>query len=174
MRSAVTASFVLAFAAGCASKGAAPAAATAPTSTPAPAPAAPAPAQVSASFTSSYERVWQALQAAYPSLGLKVNAIDTTAHALGFSGIVRRKIGKMPISTYFGCGMSAGDHIADSYDVTLVVASQVTRSPDGRILVTTHARAGARAPQFSSDNARCTTNGRLERALFDSLTARLR
>jgi hypothetical protein len=127
----------------------------------------------SESFSSSLDRVWDALLASYPALGLKANAIDDTLRAVGYSGIIRRRIGKVPISTYFGCGRAAGEYIADSYDITLVVASQVTRGPDGKALVTTHARAGARAPQFSGDNASCTSTGRLERAIFDSLNARL-
>jgi len=166
---------VLVLAAGCAGKGSAPP--TPVPNTPATQAASPADlprsAPLSQSFLVTYERLWQALPLAYASLGMKVNAADTATRAVGFAAVVRRKIGGVPISKYFDCGRSQIDIIADAYDISLVVASQVGRSSQGGIVVTTHARASAKAPTIAHDIALCSSTGVLERALYDSLKVKL-
>ncbi len=129
---------------------------------------------VSENFLATYDRLWAALPGVYASLGIKVNVADTTTRSVGFAGTVRRKLGVAALSTYFDCGRAQTEIIADSYDLSVIVASQVGRSSEGRLVVSTHATARARAPQFAHDVALCSSKGMLERALFDSLRARVR
>jgi hypothetical protein len=135
-------------------------------------PAATAP--VSRGFMASYERVWRALPEAFASLGITANVADTSTRAMGFAGMVRRKIGHEPVSKYFSCGRTDQNEMAaDLYDVSAVLATQVGRSANGRIIVTTKARATAKSASFAHDNVFCTSTGFFESAIFDSLKVKL-
>jgi len=139
----------------------------APASTPVGAPLSSSGVRINSTF----ERIWAALPRAYAAVGITVNAIDTATRAVGFGGLIRKKLGDTPLSTYFECGTQIGPN-ADSYDITLVVASQVGRDPKtSQLVVTTGLRISARSPAFASTTTICTSKGELERRLMAALRA---
>jgi hypothetical protein len=123
----------------------------------------------SETFVASPDAVWAALGRAYASVGLKVNGVDTVTRTMGFAGIIRRNLKGTRLSTFFDCGAQMGAN-ADSYDITLYVASQVASNPQTRnILVTTGLRVSGQNPAFASTKSACTTKGELERRIMDAI-----
>ena len=128
----------------------------------------------SLSIAASPERIWAALPKAYKSVGITVNAADTTTRSMGFAGMIRHELGGTRLSKFFSCGSQIGEN-ADSYDINLFVASQVASDPQTRrILVTTGLRVSARSPAFAGTTTVCTSTGELERRIMTALQAEVR
>jgi len=170
----------LAIVVGCVPVGGGPTSSTTPQPAAADAPAPPVTQDASVhaprsqSFEATPERVWAALPRAYKSVGLTVNGVDTVTRTMGFAGIIRQKLGGVRLSTYFGCGNQMGEN-ADTYDITLYVASQVASNPQTRrILVTTGLRVSGRSPAFASTTTICTTKGELERRIMAAIEEEVR
>jgi hypothetical protein len=121
------------------------------------------------SFEATPDRVWAAVARAYAAVGLKINGVDSVTRTMGFAGIIRGSLKGTRLSAFFDCGSQMGAN-ADSYDITLYIATQVASNPQTRrILVTTGLRVSGQSPAFASTRSVCTTKGELERRIMDAI-----
>lgn len=120
-------------------------------------------------------RSWDALRAAYDSVGVAVGTLDPRTHTIGNLGYkVRQRLGRAPLSRYLDCGGSTqvGPN-ADSYDVMLRVTSTLTPAGAEATTLTTTVEAEARPATFNQSWMRCTSKGALEKRLTDLVRAQL-
>ncbi len=131
----------------------------------------PLPGTVRAAFAVSIDRAFTLTRDVYAAAGLRINAADSSAHALGDSLTVHGMLTRFPASAIVDCGTLAGGKNADSVDLRLFVTSHIEpRSPAGSWMTNT-VRAVAR-PAGAPPSA-CRSLGTLERLLVDSLRSRL-
>jgi hypothetical protein len=130
---------------------------------------------VSTPVSYSLDQVWRVLPAVYAALGIPVQLIDPKTHQVGNEGFKTRKtLGTTPLSTYIECGKTQIGENADSYDVVLTVLTSVQPGNSGGSNVVTTIEASAKPVTYSQEYSRCSSKGRLEAQLVDSLMARLR
>lgn len=117
------------------------------------------------------DALWQAAPNVYRSLGLPVEVRDPEERALGSGAVVlNRRLGDTRLSRYLDCGRNITGARADQAQVTLEVVTQIVplEGESGAFL-----RSGVTAvaePRSMSGNAsRCTSTGRLERAIVAAL-----
>jgi len=122
---------------------------------------------VRAFLPASLERAWAAMPAAFVANGLMVNAIDSSARAMGDSVIARGTIGQMPVSEIVDCGTPPTGRNADSVSVMLFVTSRLVPSEPSTTTVTNTVQAVAH-PADGAPIA-CRSRGVLERRLFEAL-----
>ena len=78
------------------------------------------------------DSVWNALPAAYDSLGIKLNVVDLKQHLIGNQGMkLRQKLGSTRLSKYLDCGNAQIGPSADSYDVLMSVMAHVGVNAEG-------------------------------------------
>ncbi len=120
-------------------------------------------------------RSWEALRAAYDSVGVAVGTLDPRTYTIGNLGYkVRQRLGRAPLSRYLDCGGSTqvGPN-ADSYDVMLSVTSTLTPAGAEATTLTTTVEADARPATFNQSWMRCTSKGALEKRLADLVRTQL-
>lgn len=121
-----------------------------------------------------HEDAYLALPAAYQALGIEVQTRSDASRALGNERLIlRRRLGKTPLSSYIRCGSSGmtGDN-ADSYEVTMLVTTQALPGEVGRTRLATRVEATARPMGVSGSPVDCASTGKLERAIADGVLAR--
>jgi predicted secreted Zn-dependent protease len=117
------------------------------------------------------ERAWSVLRGVYEAAGLRVNAADSVAHALGDSILVHGMLTRFPVGDLVNCGTPPSGRNADSVDVTLFVTSRLEAIPPSDSWMMNTVQAVARpvgAPPIA-----CRSLGTLERYLFDAMRGRL-
>src|SRR5258708_7190117 len=116
--------------------------------------------------------VWNALPAAYDSLGIRLNVVDPREHLIGNQGMkLRQRLGTTRLSKYIDCGNAQIGPSADSYDVLMSVMTHVGVNAQGVTVVSIRVLAAARPPAFSQDYRRCTSTGEIEKRMFELVTA---
>ena len=116
-------------------------------------------------------RAWSVLRGVYEAAGLRVNAVDSTAHALGDSLTVHGTLTRFAVSDLVDCGAPPTGRNADSVDVKLFITSRLDGIPPSSAWMMNTVQAVARptgAPAIA-----CRSRGTLERYLFDALRGRL-
>ena len=109
----------------------------------------------------------------YEAAGLRVNASDNSAHALGDSLTVHGMLTRFPVSELVDCGTPPTGRNADSVDVSLFVTSRLDAAPSpatGSWMMNT---VQAVAHPAGAPPIACRSLGTLERYLFDALRGRL-
>jgi len=127
----------------------------------------PRPGTIRGFLAASLETAWTAMPAAYAATDLAINAVDSSAHAVGDSITVRGRIGTVPVSQLLDCGTPPTGRNADSVDVALFVTSRLEVSQPSGSTVTNTVQAIAR-PSGAAAIA-CRSRGVLERRLFEAL-----
>jgi hypothetical protein len=134
--------------------------------------ATPASAR-SSSFFSTPEAVWDALPAAYESLGVPISAADPATRTLGNTGFnARRRLGSVPLVRYLDCGTTQGGPSAETYDIRIVISS-VVRPGEAATTLSTTVEAMGKPVAFSGEYIRCSSTGQLETRIADAVMARL-
>jgi hypothetical protein len=124
----------------------------------------------SATLAMPLARAWVALPAVFDSLGLQVSEHDEINHVIGISGMkVHKQLGKTPLSRYVDCGNTQGFPSADSYDVQLLVRTQLEAQADGNTVVATVVEAVGRPMTVAGEFTRCSSKGILEDRIADAL-----
>lgn len=117
------------------------------------------------------ERVWSALPAVYAGLAIPVAQRDDGARLLGNPGLrLRRQLGGVPLTRYLDCGRAQGGPSAETYEVTLAVATRVEADGEGASVVSTGVQATARPVNFAGGEVRCASTGALEARIAGALT----
>ena len=108
-------------------------------------------------------QAWSVLPSVFEELGVPVGLSDPRSRLMGNEGFPARRIEGRPLSRYIDCGSGFSGPLADTYDVTLTVVTQL-RDLDGQgTEVTTLVDAFARARATSSNSIHCTSKQVLER-----------
>lgn len=116
------------------------------------------------------DRVWNALPTAWVALDLPLRTVNAEAHLLDTELFeMRRKLGVERVSSFVNCGRSITGDLADRYEVYFRVLTQLkpAESPDSTHVITL-VKATAHASATTGNLVRCSSTGRLERALLES------
>ena len=115
---------------------------------------------------------WKALIAAYDSVGIPVGSSAQGDGVLGNLGFkVRRRLKDAPLSRYLNCGTTQVAPNADSYEITLSVATQLQPVAGGTRAVTT-VEATGRPIAFAGSQVSCVSTGRLEMLIAELIGGR--
>ena len=122
------------------------------------------------------DRAWPAVAAAYDDLKLPVtHRADAQRQVASQGRRMRGSIGGTRMGLHFNCGAaSSGGDAADSYELTLDVATTVAPGADAsQVSVQTIATAMARPVMTSGEPVRCVSTGRLEEKITQAAMKRL-
>jgi hypothetical protein len=113
------------------------------------------------------DSVWSALPAAFEQLGIPAGA-DHDQKVLGNPEFRVKRIEGALLSSYVDCGRGVtAVPLADDYDVTLSVLTQVTPSGEGWSLVATTVSGRAKPRAVSGAPVYCQSTGKLEQRIVD-------
>jgi len=119
---------------------------------------------------------WAALPAVYEALGLKGAGVIDAKHRI--YGIPDRVMAPpslvgQPLARFFKCGSTTAASSADTYEVRFLALTQIDSTATDGTAVLTRVDAVARSRGVSGLAVNCSTTGRLEQLLTDSLQARI-
>ena len=116
----------------------------------------------------SVAATWSVLPAVYDSLGIPVTTRDAVRHTIGNGGLrVRGRLGKVALQRYLDCGSTQGGPNAETYEIHLVISTQLLPGANGGSRLSTSVGAEARPVNFASDWVRCTSKNTLEKAMAE-------
>ncbi|MGZ8412920.1 MAG: hypothetical protein ACXW61_07930 [Gemmatirosa sp.] len=117
----------------------------------------------------SVDRVWALLPLAYEAVGLPLSTLDTERRLLGAGGVrAQGRLGGAWLSRYVDCGTApTGIPNADSWTVTLDVATRVDGNAAGAGLSTTVRATGRPSATSTSNPVNCVSRGALEKRLAE-------
>ena len=121
------------------------------------------------------EQTFQALTAAYASLGVPVTEIDQRARTLGNPSVrARRRIGTVAAVRAVDCGGDSGMPNAETYELRLAIRSRVVAGDGGGSLIqTTVEGTGRNATTAAASEVRCSSKGAVEQRLAELVRAAL-
>jgi hypothetical protein len=118
------------------------------------------------------DQLWHLIPATYDSLGIPLTVLEPKSHIVGNEGFkARQRLAKVRMSTYFECGTTQVDRNADSYELYIVMMTQLEAQGADSTKITTTADAAAKPLQFAQDYSHCTSKGVLEQSVFDIIMA---
>jgi hypothetical protein len=124
----------------------------------------------SATLPVPLKRAWVALPAVFDSLGLQVSEHDDANHVIGISGMkVHKQLGRTALSKLIDCGNTQGFPSADTYEVQMLVRTQLEAQADGSTVVSTVVEAVGRPMIVAGEYTRCSSSGALEDRIADAL-----
>jgi hypothetical protein len=116
------------------------------------------------------DAVWQALPAAYSSVGLGLPRLD---RAQGVAVLDRhrlsRRLGGERLSRYFDCGRGMAGPYADTYRIHLAVTTEVRPAQGDTTRVLTRLDAQGESTSGTANNVQCRSEGRLESLITEAL-----
>ena len=118
-------------------------------------------------------QAWSVLESVYEELGVPVETRDPRSRLMGNEGFLARRVEGRPMSRYIDCGSGFSGPLADTYDVTLTLLTQL-RDLDGQgTEVTVFLDAFARARATSSNSIHCTSKQSLERRVGELIREKI-
>jgi len=118
--------------------------------------------------------VWEVMPDAYKELSIPVALLVPQEHRIGIEALrIRRKLGDLPLQRVLDCGGTPGAPNAETYEVTMVVLTQLSLASAGETVLATLVQGTARSPNFGGAEVACTSNGLLERRMEEVVRARL-
>ena len=122
----------------------------------------------------SADRVWSVLPAVYDALGIPITELDQGKKFIGNSGMrVHKHLNKTPLTTFLDCGNAQGFPSAETYDISMSVATQVEAAKDGGALIGTLVQATGRPMAFAGATVKCTSKAELEMAIANAVKGKL-
>lgn len=114
-------------------------------------------------------RAWELLPLAYEAAGLPLSTLDTEARRIGAGGVrAQGRLGGTWLSRYVDCGTApTGIPNADSFTITLDVATQVSGTASAAQLSTIVRATGRPSSTSTSSPVNCPSRGALERRLVE-------
>lgn len=112
-------------------------------------------------------QVFGVLPAAYERLGIPVDAASSATRTLGSSAFRTRRIDGKRMGSYVDCGMTNSGVVANLYDVTLTLSTQVTEAEGGGSTLLTTLDAWARPRLTNGDPVHCMSKQLLEQRISD-------
>jgi hypothetical protein len=80
-----------------------------------------------------------------------------------------KQLGSTPLSKFIDCGNTQGFPSADTYEVQLLVRTQLEGQADGTTVVATMVEAVGRPMMVAGEYTRCSSKGALEDRIADAL-----
>ena len=119
--------------------------------------------------------VWAVLPEAYASLGIPVTTLLSDRWQIGSPNFrPGRRVGRESLLRVIECGNVDGNPIAERYEVTLDVLSEVRPAEGGGSTLATRVFGTAVPPRSNTGNAvPCSSRGRLEQAVVNAVTTLL-
>ena len=106
--------------------------------------------------------VFRSLAGAYDSVGIPVTMSNPVQGLIGNDGFkIRRRLKEVPLTRYIDCGSTQGGPSAETYEVMLMVRTQLQKTGE-RVTATTLLEASARPVALSGNYVKCGSTGRLE------------
>lgn len=130
--------------------------------------------RVHSRFPDSPAEVWAVLPAVYERLGIPVAKLDEERMTLGNQALKARSIDGKRMSTFVDCGTTLSGRVADRYDVTLNLATQVAEAPGGGSEIVTSLDAWAEPRLTRGDAVHCRSRGALEEQISAMTSEELR
>lgn len=115
------------------------------------------------------DKVFQALSAAYGTLGIPVTDVDQANRTIGNTAFrARRRIGDVPTMRALDCGGDSGMPNAETYQLTLGIRSRVVANDAGGSVVQSSVEGTGRNPTTSgASDVRCSSLGGLEKRIAE-------
>ncbi len=112
------------------------------------------------------DELYRQVLAVYRELDVPMTTVNVEARLVGaVEERIRREFAGSRVSRWLRCGSSMAGEFADRYEVYVTLVTQV--EPTGeRPRLLTHLRGVATQGQVSGHPVRCTSEGRLEREIF--------
>jgi DNA-directed RNA polymerase beta' subunit len=118
--------------------------------------------------------VWEVMPDVYKELSIPVELLVPHEHRIGIEALrIRRKLGDLPLHRVLDCGGTPGAPNAETYEVTMVVLTQLSSPSAGETVLATLVQGTARSPNFGGAEVACTSNGVLEKRMEEVVRARL-
>ena len=129
--------------------------------------------QISSAIPAAPAEVWAVLSGVFEQVGIPVTGSVPETMTMSSSGFKPRRLEGRRMGRYLDCGVSPSGVRANTYDITLSVATRVEAAPEGGSVVTTILEAWARPRVTRGDAVRCLTKGELERRLMELVAENL-
>ena len=114
-------------------------------------------------LAASPEGAWARVAPAYAEIGIPLTIVAADVKLAGNQGFnVRRTIGRIPMRNYLRCGDDGTGPNADTYQISMNIATQIQKADDGTSKVATVMDAMATSPTMGGNLIRCSTTGELE------------
>lgn len=114
------------------------------------------------------DQVWHYVAAAYDSLTIPLTTLQPKTHIVGNEGFkAHQKLGKERLSKFFECGTTQEGENADSYELYIVLITQLEADGEHLTKVTTTVQAAAKPMNFAQDYSRCQSKFVLETRITD-------
>lgn len=118
--------------------------------------------------------IWRVLPAVYTALGIPLTTIQSDLKVIGNEGFtLRRRLGDTALSRFLECGRTQIDNNADTYEVHLVVLTQIRTAAPLTTTMATSVQAAAKPLAFAGDYSKCSSKGELEKRIDLAVKARL-
>ncbi|MGZ8414951.1 MAG: hypothetical protein ACXWZS_14150 [Gemmatirosa sp.] len=130
----------------------------------------------SATVGATPDDVWRVLPAVFDELKLPVATLVTAERRIASQNArFRERVGGERAARVVSCGTAAdGREAADSYELTLDIATVATAAADGQGTVVRTVVSGLAKPVFTSgEPVRCASTGRLEERIVMAVRAKL-
>lgn len=112
------------------------------------------------------DELYRQVLAVYGEMDLPITTVNEEASLVGaVRKRIRRELAGSRVSRWLRCGTSMAGEIADRYEVYVTLVTQV-ESTEQHSAILTHLRGTATQGQVSGHRIRCTSEGRLEREIF--------
>ncbi|HLV26481.1 MAG TPA: hypothetical protein VKZ41_09215 [Gemmatimonadales bacterium] len=116
------------------------------------------------------ETAYRRLLAAYDVLGIEANAMSERERFVGARNLrLRRRLGNRRLSTLLNCGAGMTGPNADQYEITLSIISELRPAGTAATQLTSRIDATARPMGVSGNTVYCSTTGRLETEIAETV-----
>jgi hypothetical protein len=113
------------------------------------------------------DKVFQALSAAYGTLGIPVTEVNQGSRTIGNAAYrIRRRIGDVPTMRAVDCGGDSSMPNSETYQLTLTIRSRVVPNDAGGSVIQSTVEGSGRNPTTSAtSDVRCSSLGALEKRI---------
>jgi len=125
-------------------------------------------------LAASADSAWKQVPAAYADLAIPITILVNEAMLAGNQGFTaRREIAGVPMRKYFMCGEASGGPNADTYMISMNIATQIQKEADGTSKAATVLDATATSMVSGTNAVHCGSTGALEERVNDQIAKRL-
>lgn len=125
-------------------------------------------------LAASPEGAWAQVAPAYTEIGIPLTIVAGDSRLAGNQGwTLRRAVGGVALRNYLRCGDDGTGPNADTYQISMNVATQIQKEADGTSSAATVMDATASPMSIGSNILRCSSTGELEKRINETIAKRL-
>ena len=129
---------------------------------------------ITKALAASPEGAWAQVAPAYADIGIPLTIFSPQDRLAGNQGLnVRREIGGAPMHNYLNCGDASGFSNADTYLISLNVATQIQKEADGTSKAATVLDATGTSMSLGTNSVHCSSTTELEARINGLIAKRL-